>query len=299
MLGNYLKLRAKLLLKASSQSLDIGVLIISLLVLLIFIKTNNSIWYGFISCIVLFFIHFGRKDTAFLKNILGQQFYISLITEYFLVWIAVNLFFIFKTNDFIYLGSIAFCFILPFIRFKQRFINPKLMYKIPVALLEWRSFIRKDKILFIVLFLGSFFSGYHPATLVIFLAVWIYFLLMVFSYQESKELLILQFSKKNLQKKIMYSSVFCIIFSLPALVYFFIQNPLDRIYIIYFIMFLIIINHVTIIHKYMNFNEKIKENKANDMDFFKFFIMTALIVPALIYIIYNRKIANKKIAQYV
>ncbi|UZT96942.1 hypothetical protein ODZ84_17215 [Chryseobacterium fluminis] len=299
MLRNYLKLRIKLLLKAASQSMDIGALVTGIFLLLVFIKSDNSYWYGFISCAILFMVQFLRKDADFLKNILGKQFYISLVTEYLLIWAMTNLFFIFKTNDFLYLGSVALCFVLPFIKFRQHFNNAGFIYNIPVILLEWRSFIRKNTFALAGFFGVSFFLGYHPFTLVLLLAIWIYLLLIVYSYQESKELLILQFSKTGLEKKIMYSSVFCVIFSLPAVIGFVIMNPAEKMYPVFFILFIIVINHVIIIHKYMNFNEKVKENKANDMEFFKFLLMTASVVPALVFIFINKRTVAKKIAQYV
>lgn len=129
------------------------------------------------------------------------------------------------------------------------------------------SFYPKNIILSIFFFLSSCLLGYHPATLILFLGIWIHLLLKVYSFQESKELLIIQFSNIRLQKKLLYSSVFCLIFSLPAMITFMMINPSIKIYSAYFILYIFIINYVIILHKYSGFNEKIKKMKPMKWSF--------------------------------
>lgn len=299
MLKRYLKLRLKLLLKASNQSMDIGLLVSIILLFLVFFKTNNTSYYALISSTVLFIIHFTRKDINFLKNILGKQFYISLALEYCIIWTFINLFFIFKESNFVFLGNVFLCFILPLLKFKKYVANPKFINKIPNALLEWKAYIRKNIVIFFSFGLLSAFLGYHPATLLILGLCWLHILLHVYSLQENKEILILQFSKLRLEKKIMSSFLICWMISIPAIITFAFLNPLQREYIIYFSLYLLLSNYIIVIHKYISYNEKIKTAHVNDADFFKFALIIGLIIPAIIYIINNRKSALKKIAQYV
>lgn len=299
MLKRYLKLRLKLLLKASNQNMDIGVMVSIMLLFLLFFKTNNNSYYALISSTVLFIIHFTRKDIDFLKNILGKQFYISIVSEYLIIWIFINLFFIFKENNFIFLGNIFICFILPLLKLKKYFANPGFMNKIPNALLEWKAYVRKNIIIFFSFVLLSVFLGYHPATLVILGLCWLHMLLHVYSLQENKEILILQFSRLRLEKKVIYSFLICWIISIPAIINFTFLNPLQKDYIVYFSLYLFLSNYVIIINKYAGYNEKIKVTHINDADFFKFTLIIGLLIPAIIYIINNRKSALNKIARYV
>lgn len=299
MLGRYLKLRFKLLLKASSHSLDIGVLITGLIIFLFLFKVDNNNWFALVSASILCIIHFIRKDIIFLKNTLGKQFYTSLIVEYLIISIFINIFFIFKASNFLFLGNIFLCFVLPLFQRKNYFINPRLIHNIPNILLEWKSFLRKNIIVFSCFELLSIFLGYHPATIMFFLLSWIYILLAVYAAQENKEMLILQFSAVSLQKKIIYSYLFSLILSAPAMILFIFFNPLEKQYILYFSIYLFLSNSVIIINKYLKFNEKIKINYTNDADFFKFSLIILLVIPAVIYIIYNKKIVLNKIDQYV
>lgn len=299
MLKRYLKLRLKLLLKASNQNMDIGVLVSIMLLFLLFFKTNNNSYYALISSTVLFIIHFTRKDIDFLKNILGKQFYISLVSEYLTIWMFINVFFIFKENNFIFLGNIFICFILPLLKLKKYFANPGFMNKIPNALLEWKAYMRKNIIIFFSFVLLSVFLGYHPATLVILGLCWLHILLHVYSLQENKEILILQFSRLRLEKKVIYSFLICWIISIPTIINFVFLNPLQKDYIAYFSLYLFLSNYVIIINKYSRYNEKVKEIHVNDADFFKFTLIIGLLIPAIIYIINNRKSALNKIARYV
>jgi len=299
MLRRYLELRLKLLLKASNQNMDIGVMVSIMLLFLLFFKTNNNSYYALISSTVLFIIHFTRKDIDFLKNILGKQFYISIVSEYLIIWIFINLFFIFKENNFIFLGNIFICFILPLLKLKKYFANPGFMNKIPNALLEWKAYVRKNIIIFFSFVLLSVFLGYHPATLVILGLCWLHILLHVYSLQENKEILILQFSRLRLEKKVIYSFLICWIISIPAIINFAFLNPLQKDYIVYFSLYLFLSNYVIIINKYAGYNEKIKVTHINDADFFKFTLIIGLLIPAIIYIINNRKSALNKIARYV
>jgi len=299
MLRRYLELRLKLLLKASNQNMDIGVMVSIMLLFLLFFKTNNNSYYALISSTVLFIIHFTRKDIDFLKNILGKQFYISIVSEYLIIWIFINLFFIFKENNFIFLGNIFICFILPLLKLKKYFANPGFMNKIPNALLEWKAYVRKNIIIFFSFVLLSVFLGYHPATLVILGLCWLHILLHVYSLQENKEILILQFSRLRLEKKVIYSFLICWIISIPAIINFAFLNPLQKDYIVYFSFYLFLSNYVIIINKYAGYNEKIKVTHINDADFFKFTLIIGLLIPAIIYIINNRKSALNKIARYV
>ncbi len=299
MLRRYLELRLKLLLKASNQNMDIGVMVSIMLLFLLFFKTNNNSYYALISSTVLFIIHFTRKDIDFLKNILGKQFYISIVSEYLIIWIFINLFFIFKENNFIFLGNIFICFILPLLKLKKYFANPGFMNKIPNALLEWKAYMRKNIIIFFSFVLLSVFLGYHPATLVILGLCWLHILLHVYSLQENKEILILQFSRLRLEKKVIYSFLICWIISIPAIINFAFLNPLQKDYIVYFSLYLFLSNYVIIINKYAGYNEKIKVTHVNDADFFKFTLIIGLLIPAIIYIINNRKSALTKIARYV
>lgn len=299
MLKRYLKLRLKLLLKASNQSMDIGVLVSIILLFLLFFKTNHNGYYALISSTVLFIIHFTRKDINFLKNILGKQFYVSLALEYLIIWIFINLFFVFKENNFVFLGNGFICFILPLLKLKKYFANPRFINKLPNALLEWKAYIRKNIIIFFSFVLLSVFLGYHPATLIILGLCWLHILLHVYSLQENKEILILQFSKFRLEKKIIYSFLICLMISIPAIISFAFLNPLQKDYIIYFSFYLFLSNYVIIINKYVNYNEKIKVTHINDAEFFKFTLIIGLLIPAIIYIINNRKSALKKITKYV
>lgn len=299
MLKRYLELRLKLLLKASNQNMDIGVMVSIMLLFLLFFKTNNNSYYALISSTVLFIIHFTRKDIDFLKNILGKQFYIGIVSEYLIIWIFINLFFIFKENNFIFLGNIFICFILPLLKLKKYFANPSFINKIPNALLEWKAYMRKNIIIFFSFVLLSVFLGYHPATLVILGLCWLHILLHVYSLQENKEILILQFSRLRLEKKVIYSFLICWIISIPAIINFAFLNPLQKDYIVYFSLYLFLSNYVIIINKYAGYNEKIKVTHVNDADFFKFTLIIGLLIPAIIYIINNRKSALTKIARYV
>ncbi|WP_076597208.1 MULTISPECIES: hypothetical protein [Chryseobacterium] len=299
MLKRYLKLRLKLLFKASNQSMDIGVLVSIMLLFLFLFKTNHNGYYALISSTVLFIIHFTRKDINFLKNILGKQFYISLALEYLIIWVFINLFFVFKENNFIFLGNVFICFVLPFIKLKKYIANPGFINKIPNALLEWKAYIRKNIIIFFSFVLLSGFLGYHPATLIILGLCWLHILLHVYSLQENKEILILQFSRLRLEKKIIYSFLMCLMISIPAVINFAFLNPLQKDYIIYFILYVFLSNYVIVINKYVNYNEKVKVIHVNDADFFKFTLIIGLLIPAIIYIIHNRKSALKKIAKYV
>lgn len=299
MLKRYLKLRLKLLFKASNQSMDIGVLVSIMLLFLFLFKTNHNGYYALISSTVLFIIHFTRKDINFLKNILGKQFYISLALEYLIIWVFINLFFVFKENNFIFLGNVFICFVLPFIKLKKYIANPGFINKIPNALLEWKAYIRKNIIIFFSFILLSGFLGYHPATLIILGLCWLHILLHVYSLQENKEILILQFSRLRLEKKIIYSFLMCLMISIPAVINFVFLNPLQKDYIIYFILYVFLSNYVIVINKYVNYNEKVKVIHVNDADFFKFTLIIGLLIPAIIYIIHNRKSALKKIAKYV
>ncbi|WP_343686616.1 hypothetical protein [Chryseobacterium gleum] len=279
--------------------MDIGVMVSIMLLFLLFFKTNNNSYYALISSTVLFIIHFTRKDIDFLKNILGKQFYISIVSEYLIIWIFINLFFIFKENNFIFLGNIFICFILPLLKLKKYFANPGFMNKIPNALLEWKAYMRKNIIIFFSFVLLSVFLGYHPATLVILGLCWLHILLHVYSLQENKEILILQFSRLRLEKKVIYSFLICWIISIPAIINFAFLNPLQKDYIVYFSLYLFLSNYVIIINKYAGYNEKIKVTHVNDADFFKFTLIIGLLIPAIIYIINNRKSALTKIARYV
>lgn len=299
MLKRYLKLRLKLLFKASNQSMDIGVLVSIMLLFLFLFKTNHNGYYALISSTVLFIIHFTRKDINFLKNILGKQFYISLALEYLIIWVFINLFFVFKENNFIFLGNVFICFVLPFIKLTKYIANPGFINKIPNALLEWKAYIRKNIIIFFSFVLLSGFLGYHPATLIILGLCWLHILLHVYSLQENKEILILQFSRLRLEKKIIYSFLMCLMISIPAVINFAFLNPLQKDYIIYFILYVFLSNYVIVINKYVNYNEKVKVIHVNDADFFKFTLIIGLLIPAIIYIIHNRKSALKKIAKYV
>ncbi|WP_276963952.1 hypothetical protein, partial [Chryseobacterium sp.] len=146
--------------------MDIGVLVSIMLLFLFLFKTNHNGYYALISSTVLFIIHFTRKDINFLKNILGKQFYISLALEYLIIWVFINLFFVFKENNFLFLGNVFICFVLPFIKLKKYIANPGFINKIPNALLEWKAYIRKNIIIFFSFVLLSGFLGYHPATLI-------------------------------------------------------------------------------------------------------------------------------------
>ncbi|MCE4067305.1 hypothetical protein LXM63_19615 [Chryseobacterium gleum] len=280
--------------------MDIGVLVSTMLLFLLFFKTNNNnSYYALISSTVLFIIHFTRRDIDFLKNILGKQFYISLALEYLIIWMFINVFFIFKENNFIFLGNIFICFILPLLQLKKYFANPSFINKIPNALLELKAYMRKNIIIFFSFVLLSVFLGYHPATLVILGLCWLHILLHVYSLQENKEILILQFSRLRLEKKVMYSFLICWIISIPAIINFAFLNPLQKDYIVYFSLYLFLSNYVIIINKYAGYNEKIKVTHVNDAGFFKFTLIIGLLIPAIIYIINNRKSALNKIARYV
>jgi hypothetical protein len=299
MLKNYLKLKITLLLKSVNRSLDFGFLSLALLGFLYFFKVENSNWYALVSIGVIFLYHFLRKDLGFLKNVLGKEFYFIIVTEYLLIWLFINAFFIFKTENHLFLLSFLGCFFLPFISFKKYFFNPFFIKYIPKILIEWKSYFRRKLAGFLLFIVFSAFLGYHPATLFLCLFLWINYILIIYAPTESKELLIAQFSKIGLRKKCFYSSVFCVLLSLPMFMVYLFLNYSQPEYLVYFILYIFLANYTIITHKYFNFNEKSPENPANESEFFKHLLLIITIVPALLSIYHNRKEAEKKIKNYV
>jgi hypothetical protein len=293
MLKNYIKLKITLLLKSANRSLDIAFLLIVLLGFLYFFNVENSNWYALVSVVVIFLYHFLRKDIDFLKNVLGKEFYFIIVAEYLLIWIFINAFFVFKTHNELFLSSFVFCFILPFFTFKKYFFNPFFIKYIPPFLPEWKSYFRKKLTSFLVFIVFSAFCGYHPATLFLCLFFWIDFLLRIYAPSESKELLIAQFTKIGLRKKCFYSSVFCLLLSVPMFIVFLVLNHSQSEYLVYFVLYIFLANYSIITHKYLNFNEKTTENSENETEFFKHLLLIITIIPALLFIYNDGKKAEK------
>ncbi|MDR2204888.1 MAG: hypothetical protein LBE36_01845 [Flavobacteriaceae bacterium] len=300
MLKNYLKLKITLLIRSGNSSLDVAFLFLALLGFLFFFNAENADWYAVVSIGIIFLYHFTRKDIGFLKNVLGKEYYFICVAEYLLIWLFVNVFFIFKTDNYLFLWSITVCFIVPAISFKKYFFNPFFIDYVPAILIEWKSYFRKNLTKSLLFIVFSVFCGYHSATLFLCLFFWIDFLFRIYSPIESKELLTAQFSMTDLRKKSFYSSVFCIFLSIPMFVTFCVLNFSQLEYLFYYVLYIFISNYIIIINKYANFNEKTKNNIAvNDADSLKFMLLIITIIPALFYIYNEGKKAEKKIKNYV
>ncbi|MGQ1928606.1 hypothetical protein [Ornithobacterium rhinotracheale] len=270
------------------------------LLLFVFILISLSNFYlNLIYALIVGVFHFSRKDIAFLKKVFGNYFYLvvgvgNVLIFIFLSGINVN----YEYN----LLSVAFVIGLIFFSVLTRRNTPSLVYHFDFVsndLFELKSYLRRNTLSVFIfspifLFLSSRKDLYVFSLL--FVMDWI---LNIFKYNESKEMLGSYFSKHSIAHKIIRYVLILNISLIPSFGIFAFFN----FKYFYFIPFYLLIVNLYLIlilaKKYANYSHKKAVKYNSIMDYYGSALSAIFIFPAIFQIRQYIKLAKNKISNYV
>jgi len=264
---------------------------------LIFVNLNKSVYYQGVFLLPILFLHFRRKDVYFLKKIFFKSWRLVLLIEYFILLLIFNLSNIhYKLDYFVIISLLGVCF-LPLLHisnniktFNFDFISNKTF--------EWKSFLRKQLLTFLIYYLLTIISSYHPFTLLLMGTFFLDFISNIFTYNENKELLEAYFKKYSLKQKLYFNAYLLNLLLLPILIGYIIFNSDEIIYLLYYFIFMNLYYLLIITRKYKNYYHKNKENEYNMGIYLQYLLSSLFIIPAFYFLKQNISSSIQKIKSY-
>ncbi len=255
----------------------------------------------FVYVSLIFLIHFGRNDKKFLSHLYGQNLVKTFAIEYSILLLSFTfplLFGEFKIGFLI--SHISVIFIAFFNSKLPLSISPNrlILNFIPKNMFEWRSGMRKNQFIFIILYLMAFGIGlkYGQAFIIIGLITFIF----ASFYNDAEPLNFLLIghnsAKSFIDNKLKTHLKWYLIFVLPIVLFFLIKYPqlllfYIPIFIIYILNFL-----VFILNKYKSYIPN-KLNNSNTVIILLLFagVFLPFLFPIsliLVFVYYHKSIKN-------
>lgn len=266
---------------------------------LMLLKLPSNNFYPILFFLLVTIFHFNRKDIPFLKKTFIGNWQLILFLEnafIYTLFLLININYKIEYLGLILLfGFLMLCFVYP--KYQRRWL---LKWNfIPNYLFEWKSYLRKNSWIAIIIIIISVFSGYHPATLIFFGIFVLEYISMVFENNESKEMLEMYFKKYDIKFKIRKNLLFLNFLLLPSYLVFLIFNYQEIFYLIYYFVFMNLYCFLIITRKYKVYSHKEKTNFYNMGVFLEYFFCSATIIPAIFVLNSNLKSTKENLSNYV
>lgn len=294
----YLKFRFFQFFRCFNHDINkLNYLFISLIIVL-FVKFPNTIFYSLALLFIFFSYHIQRKDLRFVRKLFPVNRSFIIFFEYLLFYLIA----LFLIKDYQYdLGFGLSLFVLYLIA-----LIPSLKTKrvfsfdfISFHLFEIKSYIRRNLPFCVVLYALLVGSTYHFFTFLLLLIILLDYISNIFLINEPKEIYTLYFSNYSIKDKIKSYSMFFHLLFLPVYIIYIILHYKNLEYLLVFITvfqgFLI----ERILYKYKNYNPKQKENYLFVTQSFILTVKSFLIFPVLLELRSNIKNCQNIISDYV
>lgn len=277
---------------------SMSIIIFSLLVVVT--KFSSVIYYILLFVLPVFFFQLNRRDIYFIKKIFAKNWWIVISIEnvtilLFFSFINVN----YKYECYFLIGiatAILFSLYDKPIRINKTI---KISYLLPCSLFEWKSYIRKNRVLIIIFYPLFLISAYNSGTLLIGLLFIMDPISRVFQHNESKEMLEFYFTQMSLIERAKKNIFFLNKILMPVYAGYLYFNVNFFYIIVYYIIFINLYFLLIFTRKYSLYSHKESVTYVSIGLFYEYTVLSMCIIPAILQIKKNIKNSNQIINCYV
>lgn len=265
----------------------------------IFIELPYAYLYPLLSIVAVLAFHLNRKDIPFLKKVNLEYWKLIVILETSFIYL---IFILSNRNyhlDFYSAFGFSILLLFPWIKPSQSKKWVLMWNKIPNDLFEWKSYLRKNSVLFCIVYSLLLASAYHPTTLIFGAFFIIEYVALMFNDNENKELLEMYFKQNTFKEKLNRNVRFYNLMLLPVYILYLILNHAEAWYVLYYLVFMNLFLLLIITRKYKVYHYKEKSGNYNMAVFIEYFFCCITVIPAFFIIIQNSKQAKENINSYV
>lgn len=266
---------------------------------MVFIKLPYAYLYPLLSVCVSAAFHISRKDIPFLKKVFLHRWRFIVFLESTVIY---SIFLLSNKNYKIDLYSVLGVSLLLFFSWIQPSKNKKwiLMWnRIPNDLFEWKSYLRKNSVLFCIVYSLLLASAYHPTTLIFGAFFIVEYVALMFNDNENKEMLEMYFKQNTFKEKLNRNVKFYNFVLFPVYLLYLILNHTEALYVFYYFVFMNLFLLLIITRKYKVYHYKEKSGNYNMAVYIEYFFCCITIIPAFFIIKQNIKQAKENIESYV
>lgn len=266
---------------------------------LMVVKFQVTALYPFLFFVLVFIFHINRKDIPFLQKVFIKNWRWIIVLE------SVLIYFIFLMANINYrIDRYAFLFLAALGLFAYFYPKKQIRFGlkwnlIPTFLFEWKSYLRKNTLVFIPGYIILILSSYNQASLILFGIFMFDFIGALFEPNESKEMLEIYFKKYDLRFKLQKNMLFFNILLAPVYLFFTVLNSTESIYLLYYMIFMNLYLLLILTRKYKVYHYREKGNNYGMIVFLEYFFCSILVIPAVFIIFQNLRQAKQNIRMYV